>query len=172
MKQRVHQLENNVIVKSWVFLAGIDIDDPAVAKYKLPGFDYILETEATRRGSPGYVWHPERGYFTEPAPFPSWSLDENNEWQAPTPKPATGDWDWNEDTQTWDPIIQFIDVNSATETELQALNGVGPSTAAAIILERNENGLFTSLLNLSVRVDGVSAAMADGWTNACIGETA
>jgi len=39
--------------------------------------------------------------FIRPQPFPSWSLDENFDWQAPTPKPTEGIWHWDEPTLTW-----------------------------------------------------------------------
>jgi hypothetical protein len=42
--------------------------------------------------------------FIVPKPYPSWTLDENFDWQAPTPYP-TGDgiYTWNESTLSWDP---------------------------------------------------------------------
>ena len=39
--------------------------------------------------------------FISPKPYPSWLLDENFDWQAPTPKPNVGDWYWDEATLTW-----------------------------------------------------------------------
>ena len=40
--------------------------------------------------------------FTHAQPFPSWSLNSNYEWQAPSPKPEEdGFWDWNETEQRW-----------------------------------------------------------------------
>jgi hypothetical protein len=38
--------------------------------------------------------------FIAPQPFASWSLDSNNDWQAPTPKPE-GDYMWDEETLAW-----------------------------------------------------------------------
>jgi hypothetical protein len=50
----------------------------------------------------GCVYLPEEDVFTSPPPFPSWTLDTNNEWQSPTPKPdADGFWYWDEATQQW-----------------------------------------------------------------------
>lgn len=50
----------------------------------------------------GYSYDPVRDEFVSPRPFPSWSLDSNNDWQPPIPRPLDdGLWDWNEDTQEW-----------------------------------------------------------------------
>ena len=50
----------------------------------------------------GYSYDPVRDEFVLPQPFPSWSLDDNNDWQPPTPRPSEdGLWAWNEDTQEW-----------------------------------------------------------------------
>jgi hypothetical protein len=50
----------------------------------------------------GYSYDPVRDEFVIPQPFPSWSLDDNNDWQPPTPRPLDdGLWAWNEDTQEW-----------------------------------------------------------------------
>ena len=38
--------------------------------------------------------------FVAPQPYASWSLDSNNDWQAPTPKPE-GDFYWDEETLSW-----------------------------------------------------------------------
>jgi hypothetical protein len=36
--------------------------------------------------------------FIIPQPYPSWSLDENFDWQPPTPRPEGFNWYWNEET--------------------------------------------------------------------------
>lgn len=40
------------------------------------------------------------GVFTYPKPFPSWSLDSNNNWKPPVAKPE-GDLMWDESTLSW-----------------------------------------------------------------------
>jgi len=50
-----------------------------------------------------------------------------------------------------------IDVNTATEEELDALPGVGPSIAAAIVAYREENGGFTAVEEL-LEVPGIGEA--------------
>jgi hypothetical protein len=50
----------------------------------------------------GYSYDPVADVFVTPQPFPSWSLDENNDWQSPVPKPSDdGMWGWDEDNQEW-----------------------------------------------------------------------
>jgi hypothetical protein len=51
----------------------------------------------------GYTYDSINDVFIVPQPYPSWTLDENFDWQAPTPYP-TGDGihTWNESTLSWD----------------------------------------------------------------------
>jgi hypothetical protein len=58
----------------------------------------------------GFTYDEEGDVFIVPQPFPSWSLDENYDWQPPTPRPddiipTTSDpgttWVWNEDDLAW-----------------------------------------------------------------------
>ncbi len=46
-------------------------------------------------------------------------------------------------------------VNSASRDGLQAVKGIGPAKADAIILEREKNGPFTGPENLANRVKGI-----------------
>ena len=47
--------------------------------------------------------------FVKAQPFPSWTLDTNNDWQAPTPMPE-GSYVWDEESLSWvDPLDRFID---------------------------------------------------------------
>jgi len=49
----------------------------------------------------GYKYDPIANVFISPQPYPSWSLDDNFDWQAPTPRPTEGFWYWDEPTLTW-----------------------------------------------------------------------
>ena len=50
----------------------------------------------------GFTYDADADEFVAPQPFPSWSLDSNNDWQAPAPMPTDGkDYYWNEETATW-----------------------------------------------------------------------
>lgn len=53
-----------------------------------------------------------------------------------------------------------IDVNVATAVELEALPGVGPATATAIVTERERNGPFLDVDDLD-RVPGIGPAKLD-----------
>jgi len=50
-----------------------------------------------------------------------------------------------------------VDINTATAAELDALPGVGPATAAAIVTDREQHGPFASVDDLS-RVRGIGPA--------------
>jgi hypothetical protein len=53
----------------------------------------------------GDTYDETNNVFIAPQPFVSWSLDENFDWQPPTPYPTDGNnYQWNEETQTWDLI--------------------------------------------------------------------
>lgn len=53
----------------------------------------------------GYTYDPVNDWFFAPQPFPSWTLDSEAKWQAPTPYPTDGKfYTWNESTLTWDEV--------------------------------------------------------------------
>lgn len=49
----------------------------------------------------GYRYDPIADVFIAPQPYPSWSLDENYDWQAPIERPKEGEWIWNENQGEW-----------------------------------------------------------------------
>ena len=49
----------------------------------------------------GYTYDSVNDVFIAPQPYLSWSLDENYDWQAPTPRPEEGFWMWDEETGEW-----------------------------------------------------------------------
>ena len=49
----------------------------------------------------GYTYDADADVFVAPQPYPSWTLDNNHDWQPPTPMPSDADYYWDEDTQTW-----------------------------------------------------------------------
>lgn len=54
-------------------------------------------------GQPGFKYSYDADVFYNPnRPYPSWSLDENYDWQPPTPMPEDGkDYWWDERTLSW-----------------------------------------------------------------------
>jgi hypothetical protein len=50
----------------------------------------------------GFIYDPVRDAFYGPQPYPSWTLDENERWHAPTTMPEDGKiyW-WDETTLSW-----------------------------------------------------------------------
>jgi hypothetical protein len=50
----------------------------------------------------GYTYEKTADVFIAPKPYPSWTLDSNYDWQAPTEHPADGKlYRWNETAQAW-----------------------------------------------------------------------
>lgn len=50
----------------------------------------------------GDTYNEEADVFIAPQPFPSWSLDENHDWQPPVPRPeGTEMYLWSEDDMAW-----------------------------------------------------------------------
>ena len=49
----------------------------------------------------GYSYDPVADVFIAPQPYSSWSLDENFDWQPPTPRPTDGFWYWDEENLMW-----------------------------------------------------------------------
>ena len=60
-----------------------------------------------------------------------------------------------------------VNINAANSTELQALPGIGPSKAEAIVADRTTNGPFASCSELE-RVRGVGPATVAGIQTVCI----
>ena len=52
--------------------------------------------------SAGFTYDDVRDEFVQPQPFNSWTLDENNDWQPPTPMPSSGGpYRWSEEDLEW-----------------------------------------------------------------------
>ena len=68
----------------------------------------------------GMTYDATKDKFLHPQPFPSWALDDNDDWQAPVPFPTVTEIDsngvlilWDEDNRKWlgetytgDPIVK------------------------------------------------------------------
>ena len=51
----------------------------------------------------GFTYDADADVFITPSPFPSWVLNAQYDWEPPVPQPE-GDYEWNEETQTWDEV--------------------------------------------------------------------
>ena len=49
----------------------------------------------------GYTYDAVNDVFIAPQPYASWSLDENFDWQPPTPMPTEGGCYWDEVSLIW-----------------------------------------------------------------------
>jgi hypothetical protein len=55
----------------------------------------------------GYTYDTANNNFISPQPYPSWILDSNDIWQAPTSQPpAPPQTLWNEQLQEWIPYFE------------------------------------------------------------------
>ena len=53
----------------------------------------------------GYSYDASKDKFIQAQPYPSWTLDSNDDWQAPTSKPDDGKmYYWNETDRKWEEI--------------------------------------------------------------------
>lgn len=62
--------------------------------------------------------------------------------------------------------VRRIDINSATALDLQALPGIGPTKAEAIVSDRARNGPYSSCADL-VRVPGLGPATVESVADRC-----
>lgn len=54
----------------------------------------------------GYTYDAANDVFIAPQPYPSWILNENFDWQPPTPKPTDGKtYAWFEENQQWIELV-------------------------------------------------------------------
>lgn len=49
----------------------------------------------------GFFYDETNDVFIAPKPYPSWSLDQNFDWQPPKSRPEQGIWNWDEDLGDW-----------------------------------------------------------------------
>jgi hypothetical protein len=49
----------------------------------------------------GFTYDPHKDVFIAPQPYPLWILDNNFDWQPPTPKPNGENWVWVEENLEW-----------------------------------------------------------------------
>lgn len=100
-----------------ISVSNADAPDPAPAHSEPLGQAFIADTLGLpgewrqtsfngtfRRRFAGIGWRydADRDAFIDPQPWPSWTLDANDDWQPPTPMPTDGKrYAWDEDTLSW-----------------------------------------------------------------------
>lgn len=100
--------ENNIVV---AVIVGKDetelIDGLDTEIYYAQGTDYTVKRTSyngnirKQYAGIGFTYDAVADVFIAPQPFPSWSLDDNFDWQPPTPRPEGLDWVWNEEILSW-----------------------------------------------------------------------
>ena len=96
----------------WAQIENDQVVDLIIVNGDIDATDFVSRLDGVWVQSPDSgVWAQMGGFydsvkqkFYAPKPHASWTLDTNNVWQAPKPKPA-GNYCWNESTQTWDTIL-------------------------------------------------------------------
>lgn len=100
--------DNNIVVTVIVgkdeteLIEGLDTET-----YYAKGTPYTVKRTSyngnirKRFASIGFSYDPIADVFVAPQPYPSWSLDENYDWQPPTPAPSGFGWLWDEATLSW-----------------------------------------------------------------------
>ena len=58
-----------------------------------------------KKAGRGWTWDEAKSTFIAKQPYPSWTLNSDNDWEAPVVRPAEEEGkshDWNETDQQWD----------------------------------------------------------------------
>ena len=98
--KKIANIENGIVVNVIVIPDTEENSEAFVADVlRLPG----LWKDCTLRGGMGWSYDSADSVFIAPRPFASWALDDNLNWQPPTPKPE-GPAIWNEDTLSWEEL--------------------------------------------------------------------
>jgi hypothetical protein len=97
------QLVNNIVIE--VIAVNDDIINGTQFCHNLLGGDWVetyVDTVGKNYAGIGYTYDAINNNFIAPQPYPSWTLDSNDIWQPPTPKPqAPPQTHWNEQLQKW-----------------------------------------------------------------------
>jgi len=103
------QIVDDIVTE--VIVVNDDIDDGAQFAHNLFGGVWVetyIDTAGKNYAGIGYTYDATNNNFIAPQPYPSWILDSNDQWQAPTPQPPAPPYTyWDEDTQTWQPYAQL-----------------------------------------------------------------
>ena len=90
-------------MKKYAFINGENILNIVVAE-KQPDsteFGIFVEYSDVNPAVIGGKYDADNNAFIAPKPYESWILDENNNWSAPSSKPETGYYRWDESSLSW-----------------------------------------------------------------------
>jgi hypothetical protein len=104
--------ENNIVVAVTVGKDETElIDGLDTETYYAQGTPYTVKRTSyngnirKQYAGVGFYFDSINDVFIAPQPYSSWSLDQNFDWQAPTPKPIDGkEYAWNETEGTWNEV--------------------------------------------------------------------
>ena len=96
-------MSNFAVIENEIITNVIIADTIEIAE-EVTGKSCMLLEEDSRLGI-GWFWDEANNCYLSPKPYPSWSLDENFDWQAPTPMPEGIGWYWNEEELTWKEVV-------------------------------------------------------------------
>ena len=107
--------ESNIVTKVEAIVNDVILDGDGVEQEQL-GIDFLTSLYSAgnykqtsynnnfrkQYTSKGYTYDAAKDKFIKPQPYPSWSLDGNDDWQAPVVKPDDGKvYTWDEATTNW-----------------------------------------------------------------------
>jgi hypothetical protein len=110
-------LDENNIVTQVIFVDNLDAQDEAkgiaYCNSIIPGnwiqTSYNHNIRKQYAGI-GFNYDENSDVFIAPRPFASWVLNNNFDWEAPTPRPTEGFWKWNEEELLWESIEDMKDM--------------------------------------------------------------
>jgi hypothetical protein len=92
--------DNNVVTKIAVVQQEFLEANPE--RYTGVWVETFFDTAGKQYAGIGYTYDADDDVFVAPQPYPSWTLDSNHNWQAPTPIPSTGGpYTWSEEDLEW-----------------------------------------------------------------------
>jgi len=103
-------IDENNIVQEVIVIPYMDDKDTKITEYcngiGLSGKWLDTSYQGSRRkryARIGYIYDEMRDAFIPPQPYPSWTLDNDANWQPPIEYPNDNNiYTWNEDNQSWD----------------------------------------------------------------------
>ena len=97
---------NNIVLRVCVIDDAHESNGPAWCKNFWGGVEWVQTSYNNnirkQFAGKGMSYDSTKDIFITVQPFPSWTLDSNNDWEAPTPQPDDDkSYEWNEPTLAW-----------------------------------------------------------------------